>query len=425
MHEPDPRLVDAPWRTAAPTLRLLDALEAGGRPVRFVGGCVRDTLLGRARPGLDLDLATPEPPERVMTLLGEAGLKAIPTGLQHGTVTAVVDHQPFEITTLRRDVETFGRHARVAFTDDFTVDAARRDFTFNAMSADRAGRLFDPFGGEADLLAGWVRFVGDPTTRIHEDYLRVLRFFRFYASFGREAPDRATLVALREGIGGMDRLSGERLQHELWKLLAADDPRAAVALMEGIGLLSWLFGVPVDRAPLDRLVAVEPRPDPLRRLAALLRGTAAPAATLEQLVRRLKPSRADAERLARLVDVPAVDLADVDDGELRRWLYRRGIDATLAATLFAAPAPVPGFAERLEALGVPRFPLQGRDVVVRGVPRGPEVGRRLAEVEAWWLEGGCVAGRDACLGELERRLETSARSPDRPAETGSSDPSSA
>ncbi|TVQ29059.1 MAG: CCA tRNA nucleotidyltransferase [Geminicoccaceae bacterium] len=410
MQTPDPRLVAAPWRTARATLWLLDALEAGGKPARFVGGCVRDTLLGRARPGLDLDLATAEPPERVLALVAAAGIKAIPTGLQHGTVTAVVDHQPFEITTLRRDVATFGRHATVAFTDDFTVDAARRDFTFNAMSADRAGHLFDPFGGEADLMAGRVRFVGDPTTRIHEDYLRILRFFRFHAGFGREAPDAATLAALGAGIAGMAHLSGERLQHELWKLLAAPDPRAAVRHMDGIGLLAWLLGARVELLPFERLVTVEPAPDALRRLAALLRATADPPRTHAGLVQRLKPSRADAERLARLIAVPARDLSAEDDGELRRWLYRQGKDAALAATLFAVDRPLPGFADRLAALATPRLPLLGRDVLARGVPPGPAVGRLLAAIEAWWLEGGCVADRAACLAELARRLEA----PDRP-----------
>ncbi len=404
MNPPDDRLVRAPWRTAGATVRLLDALEATAAPARFVGGCVRDTLAGRARAGLDLDLATPLPPERVLDLLAAAGIKAIPTGLQHGTVTAVIDHQPFEITTLREDVETFGRHATVAFTDDFAVDAARRDFTFNAMSADRDGRLFDPFGGEADLMAGRVRFVGDPATRIAEDYLRVLRFFRFYAGFGRAAPDAATLVALEAGLGGMARLSGERLQHELWKLLAAADPRAAIRHMDAIGLLKWLFGARVARTALDRLVEVEPSPDRLRRLAALLRTAAAPAAVLRALVRRLKPSRADADRLARLIAVTAVDLARADDAELRRRLYRDGADAVLAAHLFAHGADAAAFAARLEALGLPTLPVQGRDLVARGLAPGPSVGARLADIERWWLEGGCVADREACLQELDRRL---------------------
>ncbi len=409
MQEPDARLEAAPWRTAEPTVRLLYALEAGGRPARFVGGCVRDTLAGRARPGLDLDLATPEPPERVLALLERSGIKAVPTGLQHGTVTAVVDHRPFEITTLRRDVETFGRHATVAFTDDFTVDAARRDFTFNAMSADREGRLFDPFGGEADLAAGRVRFVGDAATRIAEDYLRVLRFFRFYAGFGREAPDAATLAALRAGIAGMGLLSGERLQHETWKLLAEPDPRPAVGHMAAIALLPWLLGTEVDPSLLARLVAVEPAPDAVRRLAALLRTAADAEAAVSTLVRRLKPSRADAARLARLVAVTPVDLAGADDADLRRRLYRDGADAVLAAHLFATEAPADAFAARLAALGTPKLPVRGRDLVARGLQPGPDVGAQLALIERWWLDGGCVADRRACLAELDRRLVDAAR----------------
>ena len=199
---------------------------AGGRPARFVGGCVRDGLLGLDQAGRDLDLATPEPPEQVIALLEAAGLQAIPTGLAHGTVTAVADARRFEITTLRRDVATDGRHASVAFTDDFEADAARRDFTINAMSCDRDGRLFDYFGGRADLAAGRVRFVGPAAARIAEDYLRILRFFRFLAHYGRLPADAEALPACAAAAPAIARLSGERVQAEMRKLLAATDPAA-------------------------------------------------------------------------------------------------------------------------------------------------------------------------------------------------------
>src|SRR5690606_6891995 len=189
-------LAGQPWLRAASSRRVLAALEADGRPARFVGGCVRDGLLGRAVEG-ELDLATPERPQQVIRLLERAGLPAIPTGLAHGTVSTIADGRHFEITTLRRDVATDGRHAEVEFTDDFAADAARRDFTINAMSCDRAGRLFDYFGGRADLAAGRVRFVGDPAARIAEDYLRILRFFRFFAHYGRPPADPAALAACR------------------------------------------------------------------------------------------------------------------------------------------------------------------------------------------------------------------------------------
>jgi poly(A) polymerase/tRNA nucleotidyltransferase (CCA-adding enzyme) len=192
---------------------------------RLVGGVVRDVLAGRAP--TDVDLTTPQPPDAVMRMLQRAGIRAVPTGIDHGTVTAVVEGRGFEVTTLRRDVETDGRHALVAFTDDWRADAARRDFTINAMSATRDGAVFDYFGGVADLQAGIVRFVGDPATRIAEDYLRILRFFRFLARYGGALPDLAALGAIRAGLPGLAQLSAERVWRELTSILAAPDPRGA------------------------------------------------------------------------------------------------------------------------------------------------------------------------------------------------------
>ena len=211
---------------------------------RVVGGAVRDALAGR--PVADIDLATPQPPLAVIEALKRARVRSVPTGLAHGTVTAVVGGRGFEITTLRRDVETDGRHAVVAFTADWQLDASRRDFTINAMSMARDGTVFDYFGGAADLAAGRVRFVGDPATRIAEDYLRILRFFRFYARYGSVPPDPATLDALRDGIPGLSRLSIERVWSELRRILAAPDPAGAVALMQHLGI--WTSVLP--EAPL-------------------------------------------------------------------------------------------------------------------------------------------------------------------------------
>ena len=217
----DRPLAGQPWLRAPASREVLAALAAGGRPVRFVGGCVRDGLLGLPDSGGELDLATPEPPERVMRLLEAAGLPAIPTGLAHGTVTTRVGGRQFEITTLRRDIACDGRHAEVAFTDDFRVDAARRDFTINAMSCDLEGRLYDYFDGRADLAAGRVRFVGAAAERIVEDHLRILRFFRFFARYGRPPADPEALRACRAAAPDLQRLSGERLQTEMRKLLKA------------------------------------------------------------------------------------------------------------------------------------------------------------------------------------------------------------
>ncbi len=398
-----PRLEVAAWRTASTSHRLFDALEADGRSARFVGGCVRDALAGLDRPAWDVDLCTPEPPERVLELLAAGRIRAIPTGLDHGTVTALVDDQRFEITTLRRDVATDGRRAVVAYTDSFRCDAARRDFTINAMSCDRSGQLFDYFSGLADLGAGVVRFVGDPATRIAEDRLRVLRYFRFHASFGHARPDPPTASALRAGAFELDQLSGERLQQETFKLLRTADPRAAVDLMAEFGVLQALFGAPVERALFRAYVDLDPTLDPVRRLAALVRP--GPVDT-RALARRLRFAKADEERLVRLVAVPAAAPERVDDAELRRQLYRHGPDVAMAGGLFAlaqegsTPAAASVWRARVDSRGVPSFPLAGRDVVDAGVAPGPDVGRYLHAVEDWWVEGGCVADRGATLARL-------------------------
>ena len=218
----------------------------------MVGGSVRDGLTGRDV--ADVDLATPEVPEAVITALETAGLKAVPTGIKHGTVTAVSDHRAFEVTTLRRDVTTDGRHAEVAWTDDWEVDAARRDFTINAMSMTRDGAVFDYFGGRADLAAGRVRFVGEPAARIAEDYLRILRFFRFQARYGQQEPDHVTVAALRGGVDGLARLSPERVWSEFKRILVAPEPGRSIRLMQELGVLGAILPT-ADIAGLDRVAA--------------------------------------------------------------------------------------------------------------------------------------------------------------------------
>jgi poly(A) polymerase/tRNA nucleotidyltransferase (CCA-adding enzyme) len=359
-----------------------DALPAA----RVVGGAVRDALAGLAV--ADVDLATPEAPEAVMAALRQAGVKVVPTGLAHGTVTAVAAGHGFEVTTLRRDVATDGRHAVVAFTSDWQEDAARRDFTINAMSMTRDGAVFDYFGGAGDLASGRVRFVGDPATRIAEDYLRILRFFRFHARFGREAPDDATLDALRGGIPGLGRLSVERVWHELRRILAAADPVAAIGLMERLGI--WASVVP--EAPLVARLDALPA-DPVLRLAAMLSGD--PLA----LAVRLKMSNEDRDRLARLVATPSPRGTDAD---LRRLLADHApADLMDRAWLDGDD----GVRQRLALMQRPVFPLVGRDVVALGVAAGPAVGALLRAVRDWWMTGGCVADRAACLTELARRAK--------------------
>ncbi|MFO1069395.1 MAG: CCA tRNA nucleotidyltransferase [Geminicoccaceae bacterium] len=309
-------LADARWLTAPESLRVLRALQADGRPARFVGGCVRDTLLDPALDPSDLDLATAEPPERSMALLRDAGIHVVPTGIEHGTVTAHIGRHGFEITTLRRDVATFGRHAEVAFSDDFVEDAARRDFTINAMSCDGEGRLYDPFGGHADLLAGRVRFVGEAVRRIREDYLRILRWFRFLARFGRGEPDAEALAACAGEADGIAILSGERVQKELLALLRLTGAPAAVALMQTTGVLSWILPQPAEAAALARLADVGQTGDAILGLAAMLRAAGAPdatavAATVAAVARRRaaaaapRHGRAAAARLLTLQRIAA------------------------------------------------------------------------------------------------------------------------
>ncbi len=402
--DPRQRLLNAGWRAAPSSVRLLDVLESRGGRARFVGGCVRDTLAGLEREAWDVDLCTSEPPDRVLQLLEAASIRAIPTGLKHGTVTAVLDGQPFEITTLRRDTATDGRHAVVAFTDDFREDAARRDFTINAMSVDRDGRLFDYFDGAADLTNGIIRFVGEPTRRIEEDYLRVLRFFRFYARFGRRAPDGSTAHALRDTSAGLDRLSGERVWQETRKLLEAPDPLAALHLMTDLGTLAWLMDAAPQLDLFEALVRIDRAPEPMTRLAALARESGANA---ERLAERLRLSNAEAALLARLVAVSPIDPLRIDAAELRRSLFVHGAEATLAAGLFGAtdtgtsPEAASAWRRRVEATPVPLLPVAGRDVVAHGVAPGPAVGKVLATVETWWVEDGCSADRETTLKRLQ------------------------
>lgn len=348
---------------------------------RVVGGAVRDALAGR--PVADIDLATPDAPEAVIETLGRTDVKVVPTGLTHGTVTAVVDGRGFEVTTLRRDIETDGRHAVVAFTADWRQDASRRDFTINAMSMARDGSVFDYFEGIPDLTAGRVRFVGDPATRIAEDYLRVLRFFRFFSRFGRVPPDPLTLGALQAGIPGLARLSIERVWNELRRILAAPDPSEAVGLMDRLGI--WAAVVP-EASAVSRLAGLPP--DPILRLAAML--TADPLA----LATRLKLSNEDRDRLVRLVATPH---AAGSDAALRRLLADHEPADLIDRTWLDADADV---RRRLSAMSRPVFPLEGRHVVALGIPAGPAVGALLRDVRQWWLAGGCSADRAACLTKL-------------------------
>jgi poly(A) polymerase len=397
------RIAPQPWMVEPATRRLLGALSAGGIEARFVGGSVRDALLGR--PIDDIDIATPASPERVIELLEKTGIKVVPTGLAHGTITAIVPPRHFEITSLRRDVETYGRRARVAFDADWASDAARRDFTINAIFLALDGAIDDPVGGLADLRARRVRFVGDPATRIAEDVLRLLRYYRFEARFGTGAGDLEARAACRAAAHLLPTLSGERVAQELVRLLETPDPIAVLQMMQEDSVLEVVLPEARRLDRLRRLIEIEPEADPLLRLAALIEvdgeGAAAVAA-------RLRFSNAWRDRLCGLSRPWPLD-PQADGPGQRRTLYHLGAKRYhgIALLLAAEGEMSPGRLSELLAIAgnwmPPVFPLAGRDVTALGIPPGERVGRLLAAVHEWWEEGDFTADRTRCLiylGEL-------------------------
>lgn len=368
-------LPDAAWRDRAGLAALLAALGEG--KARFVGGAVRDTLLGLDV--TDIDLATVLSPDAVMARLSAVAIRVVPTGVEHGTVTAVLPDGPVEITTLRRDVDTDGRHATIAYTDDWREDAARRDFTINALLADPAtGAIIDYFGGLDDLRAGRVRFIGDPAARIAEDHLRILRFFRFHARFGTGAPDPDAYAACRAQANSLMALSRERIADELLKLLALPDPSAAVALMVDGGIFRPVLPE-ITADGLGRLIALVDRekanampPAAIRRLCALLPPD---PATGEAVAARLKLSNKARKRIVTALSPP---LAGSD---LRQRAYWIGTEGAIDQALLRgddAIAPLVGWTP-------PTLALTGGALIRRGLPPGPDVAKALKEVETQWV----------------------------------------
>ena len=408
------RIAPQDWMTAPATRRVMTAFAEAGIEARFVGGCVRDALLGR--PVTDIDIATPAPPDRATQILEAAGIAVHPTGVKHGTVTAVADHRPFEITTLRRDVENFGRHARVEFTDNWQADAARRDFTMNAISCGPDGALFDYFGGIEDARAGRVRFVGSPEDRIREDVLRLLRLFRFQAHYGTTPLGDNALAAAEKMAPQLATLSGERIRNETLRLLIAPDPLPVLTTMGERNVLQHFLPEATQPQRLAGLVQLENsvplveamkiRPDAIRRLAALL---TADAGIARAVAERLRLSNEERDRLIALASFPPLDRNSGDVAQHRR-IYRDGAALYFDRVLLSWAGSVDdakGWASLLVdayGWGDPQLPVRGADAIALGVPAGPRVGELIAAIEEWWIDGDFRADRDACLAKLRELI---------------------
>jgi poly(A) polymerase len=387
------------WLRGESLRRVTSALtDAGGEP-RFVGGCVRNALLNVAV--TDIDIATMLEPPQVMAALEAQGVKAIPTGIEHGTVTAVVQGDAFEVTTLRRDVETDGRRAVVAFTKDWAEDAARRDFTINALYADGAGAVYDPTGrGLDDLRMGRVRFIGDPVARIQEDYLRILRFFRIHAYYGSGDLDQEGLAACRDHAAGIAKLSGERIQKEMFRLLSAETPMPSLRAMAAAGVLGLVLPGQLNFARFEAMAANERdtfmEPDAVLRLAAILNAGEGQA---DWIADKWRLSNKDAERVSTLTAAnPPKIVSYLSIREVRRTLYRIGVSrfVDFCRLRWAEDKKLSNQMQWRALIAMsqswtrPKLPLTGAQVVQAGVPAGPEVGRVLAEVEDWWVDADFI-----------------------------------
>jgi poly(A) polymerase len=402
------RRIDAAWLREGPVARLLATLDRDGEEARVVGGAVRNTLLGEPRG--DLDLATTAPPREVIRRVEAAGFKAVPTGIEHGTVTVVIDGAPFEVTTLREDVETYGRHARVAFGRDWRRDAERRDFTINALSLSRDGTVHDYVGGLVDLDARRVRFIGEPGKRIAEDYLRILRFFRFHAAYGIAGPpDAEGLAACIAARAGLETLSRERVRMEMFKLVVAPHAVPTLAVMTEAGLVEAVLGGVALLASFANMMKLEAElsiaPDPVRRLAALGVNLVEDA---ERLRERLRLANVEYERIASMADGWWRIDASAGEQDAKALLYRLGAQSYGDRVLLAwsrvweegvASKPWRNLVTLPQRWTAPAFPLKAADLIARGVARGPALGAALRAAEEAWIAAGFPMDA-AALGKI-------------------------
>ncbi len=389
-----PSLARAKWLRAPSLKRIFAVIREAGGEARVAGGAVRDALLGF--PVADIDLATTLSPQAVTAACAAAGLKVVPTGIDHGTVTVVSDHQPYEITTLRHDIETDGRRAKVQYTDDWQADAWRRDFTMNALYCDERGKTYDFTNGYRDILKKRIRFAGKPSQRIAEDYLRILRFFRFHARFGKGTPDKAALAACIRQRKGLDGLSAERIRQEMFKLLAAPGAVPTLKLMHKHGILKWLLPYTEDWRVLARLP-----PDPVLRLAVL-------AADPRAMQERWRLSKTEANRIEAILGAMTPTPA-LRPGEQRMVLYRLGPElwrdaVRLGLARARAPLDDPAWKRLLRLASrwpIPAMPVTGRDLIAFGMEPGPDMGAVLLRLEDWWLASGFKPGKDELLQRLK------------------------
>lgn len=406
-----------PWFTRPSLVRILSLLNADGGEARVVGGAVRNSLMGVAVG--DIDIATTLHPDEVTRRAVAAGIRAVPTGIAHGTVTLVLDREGFEVTTLRRDVSTDGRHAQVVFGTDWQIDAERRDLTINALYADASGDVIDLIGGLADIERRNVRFIGDADGRIAEDYLRVLRFFRFFAFYGAGRPDADGLRASARAKGKLKTLSAERVWSELRKLLSAPDPSRALLWMRQSGVLgevlpeSEKWGIDAVHGLVAWEKTARREPDAIIRLAAIVPPD---AGRMKELANRLRLSRADAARLQQWAGAPETD-PSVTDAVFDRLLYRHGTDGITTRLVLSLAreqgnggvdmeqmrksARLSSLLSRAEKFSRPVFPLGGGEVMARGIPAGPRIGEILARLENDWVEMNFSLDRPALVSRLE------------------------